>query len=137
MSQKSASGNGGGQSVAEWITLSVSVAVVLAVVGVIGYDYFASAALRMPVIEVETVMGEVQEVDGAYYLPIEVTNRSEHTAEDVRVQVSLMPDQGERETSQFTIAFLAGGDTEHEVVVFDEDPSTADLSSDVQSFRRP
>ncbi len=138
MSQKGGGENGeGGQSAAEWITLSVSVAVVLAVVGLIGYDYFASAALRMPVIEVDPVEEEVQQVNGAYYLLIEVTNRGEQTAEDVMVQVSLVPDQGQRETSQFTVAFLAGNDTEREMVVFKEDPSEGNLSSDVQSFRRP
>ncbi len=89
MSQKSGDGNGGGagQPVAEWVTLGVSVTVVLVVISLVGYEYFTSSA-QPPVIEARPQVGEVREVDGDYYLPVEVTNRGEQTAEDVKVQIS-------------------------------------------------
>lgn len=134
MSQKT--GGGIAQSAAEWITLGVSVAVVLVVVGLIGYEYFTSGG-QSPVIEVRPLLREVREVGGEYYLPVEVANRGERTAENVKVRVSLTSDGANQEASQFTINFLAGNDSEQEVVVFAEDPSQAELNTDVESFRKP
>lgn len=135
MSQQQ-TGGGIAQSAAEWITLGVSVAVVLVMVGLIGYEYFSSGG-QSPVIEARPQLGEVREVDSEYYLPIEVANRGEQTAEDVKVRVALTSDGAPQETSQFTINFLAGNDTEQEVVVFAEDPSQGELTTDLQGFRKP
>ncbi len=129
-------GNGVGQSVAEWITLGISVAVLLVLIGLVGYEYFTSG-VRPPVIEVKPQVEGVREVDGTYYLPVEVINEGERTAGDVKVRVTLTSDVGERESSVFTIAFLAGEDTEQEVVVFEESPTGGDLAAEVESFRKP
>lgn len=125
-----------GQSIAEWITLGVSAAVVLVLIGLIGYEYFTSGA-RPPVIEARPLVGEVRQAGGAYYLPLEVANRGERTAEDVKVRVYLASDNGDRESSQLSIGFLAGGDAEQEVVVFQGNPSKGSLGVDVLSFRKP
>ncbi|MDP8949629.1 MAG: TIGR02588 family protein [Actinomycetota bacterium] len=128
--------NGDGQSVAEWTTLGISVVVLLVLIGLVGYEYFTSGT-QPPVIEVRPQVREVREVDGTYYLPVEVINEGERTAEDVKVRVSLTSDEGERESSLFTIGFLAGKDTEQEVVVFEESPTGGNLAADVESFRKP
>jgi uncharacterized protein (TIGR02588 family) len=125
-----------GRSIAEWTTLGFSAAVVLVLVGLVSYELFTSG-VRPPVIEARPLVGEVRQAGDAYYLPVEVTNRGERTAEDVKVRVCLTSDEGRRESSQFSTGFLAGGDTEQEVVVFQGNPSRGDVGVDVLSFRKP
>ncbi len=92
------------------------------------------ASARQPVIEAQPQLEEVRQAGGAYYLPVDVPNQGERTAENVRVEVSLSSGQGE--SSQFELRFLAGG-AERGTVIFREDPSKVNLTVDAISFRRP
>ncbi len=132
-----AKGNwGAGRTIAEWTTLGTSVLILFAVIVLLSYEYFASSA-RQPVVEAQPQLEEIRQAGGAYYLPVDVTNRGERTAEDVRVQVSLSSGQGQQETSQFSLKFLAGSATERGTVIFREDPLKGNITVDAISFRKP
>ena len=73
----------------------------------------------------------------SYYLPVEVTNRGGRTAEEVVVQAELVGSDGSAEESEFTLDFLAGGETREGTAVFATDPSTGELTIDVASFQSP
>ena len=143
MSQNNGGGNGqqekrqsSGRSGAEWTTLSISTAILLILIGLISYQYLAGS--NQPAhIEVRPQLQQVRQAGDRYYLPVEVTNTGDKTAEDVRVGVSLTSAGSGKASSQLRFMFLAGHETSRGTVVFKEDPSKGDLSVDAVSFLQP
>jgi uncharacterized protein (TIGR02588 family) len=132
-------GDGGEQtarSAAEWTTLGISVAVVLAVVGLISVLQVRSGD-DAPTIVVEPVMAAAREEGGSHYLPVDVRNTGARTAQDVRVQAELDTGSGTPTTAEFTIAFLAGGDTMQGTFIFSEDPGQGTLTVEATSYLEP
>src|SRR5688572_3724611 len=83
----------GGRSVAEWTTLVFGAVLILALVGLVTYLY-VSGENRPPVVEATPLAQEIRREEGAYYVPIEVTNQGGETAEDVLVQAELSTGEG-------------------------------------------
>jgi uncharacterized protein (TIGR02588 family) len=124
-----------GRTGAEWVTLSISILIIAALVGLLTYLYFTQGT-KSPAIQVEAKLEEVQQQGDAYYLPLTITNMGEKTAQDVEIQVSLASGEGDPETIGFTILFLAGGESDYETAIFSNDPSEGELSY-VISFSTP
>ena len=125
-----------GRSVAEWTTLAIGAVLILALVGLVTYLY-VSGDNRPPVVAATPLDQEIRHEEGTYYVPIEVTNRGDRTAEEVVVQAELSTGEGAPEVSEFTIDFLAGGETAEGTVAFSADPSAGELMVGVVSFRSP
>jgi uncharacterized protein (TIGR02588 family) len=125
-----------GRSVAEWTSLGISLAIVLTLVGLVAYQHFVGAT-RPPAIEVRPLLDAVRRVDGQYYVPIEITNRGDLTAQDVRVQIVLGSEQRRGESATLAVDFLAGGATAHATVIFGEDPAQRGLTVGSTSFLGP
>jgi uncharacterized protein (TIGR02588 family) len=127
----------GKSSPAEWVSFGISLAILLILVGLLGYEHFTRGN-RPPVIEATPVLEDVRQEGTFYYLPVDVANRGDMTAEDVQVQVKLKPgpDQ-EAETAEFAVMFLAGGETAHGTAVMQHDPAQGELSVAVLSFITP
>jgi uncharacterized protein (TIGR02588 family) len=123
-----------GRSVAEWTTLVIGAVLILALVGLVTYLY-VSGENRPPVVEATPLAQEIRREEGAYYVPIEVTNQGGETAEDVVIQAELSTGEGAPEVTEFAIDFLAGGETAEGTVVFSTDPSAGELTVGVASFR--
>jgi uncharacterized protein (TIGR02588 family) len=133
-------GEGKGQekeerTTAEWVSLFISVAIVLALVGGLVYQVFAGGN-RPPTIEVKPLMEEVRHEGDSYYLSLDVTNNGDRTAENVEVMLSLDTGEGDPETMQFQIQFLDGGETENQTVIFQNDPGKGELTH-TASFHVP
>ncbi|MGA7729682.1 MAG: TIGR02588 family protein [Chloroflexia bacterium] len=124
-----------GRSAAEWTTLIASVAVVLALAGLVVFDYFTRGT-QPPVIEVTPIMEEVRIEGDSFYLPVEIANRGAVTAEAVAIELTLKGSDGSEETAGFMVDFLAGGETHHQTVVFGTDPRQGELEH-VASFSTP
>ncbi len=122
------------RSVAEWTTLTIGALLILGLVGLVTYLY-VSGGNQPPAIVATPLDQEIRDEEGAYFLPIAVTNRGDQTAEDVMIQAELAVGQEAPEMSGFTIDFLAGGETEEGTVVFFTDPLAGELTVDVASFR--
>lgn len=130
-------GKHSGRSIAEWTTLGISMAILLIVIGLVGYQHLFGAS-QAAVIEVTPRLQQVRQEGDAYYLPVDVTNKGDKTAEDVRVEVSLTPDGRQQKTSsQLRIMFLAGHETSRGTVVFGEDPRRRVLTTEVISYLQP
>ncbi len=123
------------RTTAEWISLFVSVAIVLVLVGGLVYQIFARGN-RPPVIEVKPLIEEVRQEGDSYYLPLDITNNGDRTAENVEVMLSLDTGEGEPETMQFQVQFLDGGETENQTVVFQNNPTEGELTH-TASFHVP
>jgi uncharacterized protein (TIGR02588 family) len=122
--------------VAEWTSLGVSLAIVLTMVGLVSYLHVVGPT-HPPVIEVRPRLDAVRRVDGQYYVPVEITNRGDRTAQDVRVQVSLGSQPGCGEAATLAVDTLAGGATAHATVIFTEDPVQRELTVGASSFLAP
>ena len=125
-----------GRSTAEWVTLAISSAILLAVVGALVYQQL-SGGDEPAVIEATPRLEAVRVAGGAYYLPVEIVNRGGVTAQDVLVIVSVGAGQAERESSELLIDFLAGGATAKGTAVFRQDPRQQPLEVDVASYLEP
>jgi uncharacterized protein (TIGR02588 family) len=125
-----------GRTAAEWTTLGISTAIVLALVGLVLYEDVAGGK-QPPVIEVHPRLEAVRHEAGTYYLPVEIRNRGDTAAEDVRVHIALTTDRNQRQSSELRTDFLAGGASIRGVVAFQEDPSRGSLTIDGLSFLEP
>lgn len=125
-----------GRSIAEWTTLGISIVIVLVVVGVIT-SLYAGGDAQPPVISVEPRLGAVRQDTGGYYLPVDVTNTGDQTAQDVQIEGELDAGSGAPEMAEFTITFLAGGEQVQATLVFQSDPEQGQLTTRVTSFQDP
>ena len=123
------------RSTPQWTAFIVSSLVVLIVLGLVIYDIFI-VGLDPPVIEIVPMFDEVRYENDRYYLPVALINSGASTAEDVTVDLSLQPLDGEPEDAGFTIRFLAPGEREVGVVIFSQDPMDGSLFYSI-SFVRP
>lgn len=125
------------QSTAEWATLGLSVAIVLAVVALVTYQYLTGGG-ETPVVNARPLLEDARRQGDRYYLPVAVANSGDLTAQDVRVQVALAPRDGAApETAEFTLAYLAGGATKTGTVTFRGDPAQGEVRIESVSFVEP
>src|SRR5690606_16898214 len=96
---------------AEWATLAASLLVLVAVGVLIVYRQAADPPAEAA-FEVRLRREDVREFEGVYYLPLEVINRGDRTAEDVKVRVAMRPagaaGASDEEAADLVIRFLAG-----------------------------
>lgn len=125
-----------GRSVAEWTTLGISLAILALAFASILWLWARDDASPTTV-EVTGVTDELRHEGDAWYLPLEVVNRGDTTAEDVVVEASLDTGEGEPETAEITFSFLASGETARGTAVFTSDPGAGDLTLRAVSFKEP
>lgn len=119
---------------AEVVTLIVSIAVVAALVGGVLYVQLARGD-RLPSIEARALLEDVRAEGTRYYLPVEVENTGDQTAEAVVVVV--MQKVGDREVEhELVIDYLPGRGTADASAVLTEDPRRAEVRVEVRSFLR-
>ncbi|HEX6383821.1 MAG TPA: TIGR02588 family protein [Anaerolineae bacterium] len=123
------------RTLAEWITLGISLAIVLILVGLITYEYFGRGN-RPAVIEVRPRLESLTQAAGAYYLPVEIANEGDQTAASVWVEFTLFREDGSQESARIQVEFLAGGATEEGVLIFRQNPAEGRLAHTV-SFLKP
>jgi uncharacterized protein (TIGR02588 family) len=124
-----------GRTVAEWVTLGVSIVILLVLVGLVMLQWLTQGTTP-PEIRVEPGLERVRQVGDLYYLPIRVTNRGEDAVEVVEVETELLVEGEEPETVGFTVQFLAGRESDEFTVVLSNDPRQGELSHTV-SFHEP
>ncbi len=123
-----------GRSAAEWTTLAISIILILGLLALVTYVSMTGGN-EPPIVEARPLDQEIRHEGESYYLPVAVTNRGGHTAEEVVIQAELTGSDGSAEESEFTLDFLAGGETREGTVIFTTDPSTGELTVDVASFQ--
>jgi uncharacterized protein (TIGR02588 family) len=118
---------------AEWVTLAISVAILLVVVSLEAVQLRSEHSDPAP--EAHRV-GRERVVGGQHFVEVAVTNEGDATAANVQVSASLVID-GETTEGDQTIDFLAGHETEDLVFVFDDSPSDGELTVAVTGFAVP
>jgi uncharacterized protein (TIGR02588 family) len=123
-----------GRTAAEWTTLAISIFLILGLVALVTY-VSVSGGNEPPIVEARPLLAEMRHEGESYFLPVTVMNRGGRTAEEVLVQAELIGSDGSPEETEFTLDFLAGGETREGTVVFATDPSTGELTINVASFQ--
>ena len=123
-----------GRSAAEWTTLAISIFLILGLLALVTYVSMTGSN-EPPIVEARPLDQEIRHEGESYYLPVSVTNRGGRTAEEVVVHAELTGSDRSAEESEFTLDFLAGGETREGTVIFTTDPLSGELTVDVASFQ--
>jgi uncharacterized protein (TIGR02588 family) len=119
---------------AEWVTFAVSAALLAALVAVIALQIPGKHTPPAPTV---TQSGPVRAAQGSYFVPVEVENRGEATAENVQVLATFTADDGTEVVADQVVDFLAGGEVHELEFVFDEDPSGGKLEFAITGYLVP
>lgn len=120
------------RTTAEWVTLAGSCLVLAVLVGLIAVQMTST---RDPASPVAVVEGH-RRADGFHHVEVVVTNQGDETASNVLVTADLTID-GETTSADQSIDFLAGGEEEDLVFVFEDDPADGELRVAVRGFGVP
>ena len=131
MSKTEKKGSGAPKSTAEWISLAVSLVILLGFVGAIVWLWI-NQPTGPPQFNVER--GVVRNESGLFHLPVTVTNIGGLAVGQVRVEGKLNS-QGREETTVTTIDFLPVRGQEEVVLIFGSEPSGAVVQ--VVSYHQP
>jgi uncharacterized protein (TIGR02588 family) len=123
-----------GRPLAEWIAFGVSLAVVVALVALV---LAASRAGGEAVIVAEPRLAATRLEGGRYYVPLEIRNDGEGTAEEVRVVAIHSSREGKVTEAEVVIDLLATRERAEAFVSFVDDPRTGSLAVEVRSYRTP
>ena len=122
--------------IAQRVTLGISLLIVAGVVALIAYQQVAGGN-RPPAIDVQWQLQNVRQEAGIYYVPVEVTNRGDATAEDLRIRPAFSASGDRRDLAELVIPFLAGGETVEGTIALPEDPARGTLTVTSISFMHP
>ncbi|WOD37822.1 TIGR02588 family protein [Nodosilinea sp. E11] len=125
----------GQRSAAEWVTFVVATVILLALVGLILFDWQTNQN-RPPAFAV-AVSEAVRVTDGRYYVPFAITNTGGRIARMVQVTAELAIEGVDEETGEQQIDFLSGHETKAGSFVFSHNPQGGDLMVRVASYRLP
>lgn len=120
------------RTLAEWVTLLGSLAILLAAFAAVAYLYVNDDDLPIT-IRAEANLEDVRESNGTYFVPVTAFNEGDSAASNVQIQADLtMGDQVE--SSGFSILTLSGNDSETGVIAFTRDPREAEFVVRVASY---
>lgn len=124
------------RSIAEWTTLTISVAILIGILGLVSWLHF-SGSDRPAVITVDPQFEQIRQEESGYYLPVIVRNVGNVTVEDVQIQAELDSGSGEPETADFLITFLVSDEEVQGTFIFQNDPSQGELTTEAGSYKLP
>ncbi len=120
------------RTAAEWTTLATASIVLAVLVGLIAAQLTSPRDPAAPVAELD---GQHEE-HGFHHVDVVVTNHGDETAANVQVTAELTIDGEVTEADQM-IDFLAGGEEEELVFIFEDDPADGELRVSVSGFGVP
>lgn len=123
----------GARTSPEWVTFGVATAILMLVVSAL-----VGLALREnePATPLAGRPGPVREIDGRFYVAVDVVNDGDEAAAEVQVTAELTIG-GVTTSGEQVIDFLGGGESQSVTFVFTDDPATAELSISVTAFAAP
>lgn len=110
-----------GRTIAEWVTLGLSAAIVAGLAGYMLYHALRSDAPYVPA-EVRPLMDQVSQEGDTYFLPVEIHNNGRRTLRDFTAELTYRTPDGSRQTREIKLDFLAERARETRYFYFDHDP---------------
>ena len=124
------------QRFAERVSFAIALAIVLALLGLIGHVGTSDRYTSPPQLELRRA-GEVRHAGGRWYVPFELRNRGGRSAEGVEIEAVLHVDGAPDLRVPQRFDYLPGHDRARGELVFDRDPAAGQLELRVLSLRLP
>jgi uncharacterized protein (TIGR02588 family) len=118
----------------EWSVFAVSAALILAVITFLVYE---STTIGDAPPDIHVQIGTPEQRAGYFAVPITATNRGDHTAEGVHIEVVLRGREREEETADLDIQFLPRRGSREAWVTFKTDPRNGTLEARVLGYEKP
>ncbi|MGB3786578.1 MAG: TIGR02588 family protein [Phormidesmis sp.] len=134
-SQDTESNSKESRSVAEHISFLIALAILLGIVGSVGYLWVSDRAQSPPVLQLSTDSAEQRKA--SYYLPFSVTNLGGQTAVNVQIIAELRINNEIVESGEQTIDFLSHEEEAEGAFVFVRNPNEGELTVRVASYSEP
>lgn len=123
------------RSLAEWVTFGVASFILTVIVSLVIYIWLNDKH-QPPILSVSNKQA-IREVDGQFYVPFEVVNIGEETAESVQIMAELRINGKLEETGEQQIDFLSRNEKEEGAFIFSHNPSEGQLTLRVASYKLP
>lgn len=120
---------------AEAITFTIASLIVALLIGLILFLWVTQDS-QPPALSV-TMESAVRQVQGKYYVPFIVTNAGGGTAASVQVVGELRVNGEVAESGEQEVDFLSSGEKAEGAFIFDRNPTEAELSIRVTSYKLP
>ncbi len=124
-----------GKSWLEWFAGGVGLLLALVLIGTIGYQAVRGDSSSPPQLEFD--VSSVGPSGNYYLVEVEARNRTEATAQQVNVEVTLTREGQEVQTAQLTFDYVPGGSKVKGGVYFSKDPGTGKLSVRPLGYSQP
>lgn len=124
------------RTTAERITMVISLVILMATFVLAGWATYRTGD-KPAHIEVTANLEQVRETETGYYVPVTITNTGGQTAQDVTITGELDTGEGEPETADVTITFLASDESEQAELVFTTHPGEGDFTLGPTSYLKP
>jgi uncharacterized protein (TIGR02588 family) len=126
------------RSLVEWVTLSISVALLLLLAGILTHAQL-TAQSATPLLEARADLEGVRQIDGAYHVPVQVQNRGTAGARDIQIRVSSQGGaaalaSSNAEPAELRLDVLPPGASETATVVLRTDPARTPIEARVVSY---
>jgi len=122
-------------SIAEWISFAIATALLVGVIGLVGWLWASDRQRQPPILEVS--QAQMRQSQGEFYVPFEVRNAGGKTAESVQVVAELRMDGIVVESGEQILEFLSSQETASGAFVFTRDPQQGELVIRVASYQNP
>jgi uncharacterized protein (TIGR02588 family) len=120
---------------AEWLTFGIASSILGGIIGLVIY-LGINDKHQPPLISI-TQKDVIAKGNGQYYVPFEIVNQGDETAESVQILAELKTGEQTEETGEQHIDFLSSGETEEGAFIFTQDPSKGKLKIRVGSYKSP
>ena len=121
-------------SLPEQVTLFLSLAIVLGLIGYIGW-HGLFVAKGLPRAEARVLSEKAREQGGQWLVPVEVRNLSDLPLEEVNVNVRMTTAGGERKEITVTSPYLPERGSDEIIVISELPPAKANPQATVESFK--
>ncbi len=117
----------------EWTVFGFSTVLLICVISFLIYE---SVTIGDTPPDIHVQIGTPEPRAGYFAVPVEATNKGDHTAEGVHIEVVLRAG-GKEETADFEIQFLPRRGSREAWVTFKDDPSNGSLEARVLGYEKP
>jgi uncharacterized protein (TIGR02588 family) len=127
-------GRPAGRKVAEWVTMGVSLVLVLGVAGFLVYEGMNGDGVFVEA-DVKVLVEQAVERGGKYVVPIRVENRARRTLKDFQVRVTYRSAGGEKESEDVVIDYVGEREGATVYVYIDRHPRGAGVEARATGYR--
>ena len=123
-----------GRLLAEWVSLGISLLLILGVAGFLLYEALQPSPPYVPA-QARALVEETRPQDDRYIMPVEVHNGGERTLREIKIELEYTSPDGKRETRDATLDYLGERSRDRVYFYFDDDPRGLHVQAKPVTYR--